>query len=58
MLPRPFGTGAELLAQCAETGFSIARLMRENERTWRSDAEIDAGLLHIWEVMADCIHPG
>ena len=58
VLPRPFGTGAQLLAQCAETGFSIPRLMRENERTWRSDAEIDAGLLHIWEVMADCIHSG
>lgn len=57
-LPYPFGTGAELLAHCADTGFSVARLMRENERAWRSDAEIDAGLLHVWAVMQDCIHAG
>ncbi|MCA0293953.1 MAG: L-serine ammonia-lyase [Actinobacteria bacterium] len=57
-LPHPFGTGEELLAACAETGFSVARLMRENERVWRTDAEIDAGLLHIWDVMQECIHHG
>ncbi len=58
VLPFPFRTGAELLAHCAETGFSVARLMRENERVWRSDAEIDAELLHIWSVMQDCVHHG
>lgn len=54
----PFASGSELLAHCASTGYSIARLMRENERTWRSDAEIDAGLLHLWDVMSECIHAG
>ena len=58
VLPYPFGTGAQLLAHCEETGFSVARLMRENERVWRTDAEIDAGLLHIWSVMQDCVHHG
>ncbi len=58
VLPFPFRTGAELLAHCATTGFSVARLMRENERVWRSDAEIDAELLHIWSVMQDCVHHG
>ncbi|MBN9104588.1 MAG: L-serine ammonia-lyase [Propionibacteriaceae bacterium] len=58
VLPHPFASGAELLAQCEETGFSVARLMRENERVWRSDAEIDAGLLHIWSVMEECVHHG
>jgi L-serine dehydratase len=58
VLPYPFGSGAELLAHCQETGFSIARVMRENERVWRSDAEIDAGLLHVWEVMEECVHHG
>mgnify|MGYP003818052607 FL=1 len=57
-LPYPFSSGAELLAHCQETGFSPARLMRENERVWRSDAEIDAGLLQLWQVMAECIHHG
>ncbi len=58
VLPYPFASGAELLHHCADTGFSIARLVRENERVWRSDAEIDRGLLHLWEVMSDCIHRG
>ncbi|MCL4722514.1 MAG: L-serine ammonia-lyase, partial [Gammaproteobacteria bacterium] len=58
VLPYPFRTGAELLAHCNETGFSVSRLMRANERVWRTDAEIDAGLLHIWSVMQDCIHAG
>ncbi|MCC6495255.1 MAG: L-serine ammonia-lyase [Propionibacteriaceae bacterium] len=58
VLPFPFRTGAELLAHCEATGFSVARLMRENERVWRSDDEIDAGLLHVWAVMQECIHHG
>jgi L-serine dehydratase len=29
--------------------------MRRNERHWRSDAEIDAGLLRIWHVMQACV---
>ncbi len=58
VVPYPFASSAELLAHCRETGFSMARLIRENERVWRSDAEIDAGLLHLWEVMGDCIHRG
>lgn len=57
-VPYPFATGAQLLAHCAQTGFSVARLMRQNERAWRSDAEIDAGLLHLWQVMQGCIHRG
>lgn len=57
-VPYPFASGAELLAHCESTGFSVARLMRENERVWRTDAEIDAGLLHLWDVMAECIHHG
>ena len=58
VLPFPFRTGKELLTHCAETGFSVARLMRENERVWRPDEEIDAELLHIWAVMQECIHHG
>lgn len=32
--------------------------MRRNERHWRSDTEIDAGLLKIWRVMQDCVERG
>jgi L-serine dehydratase len=58
VLPHPFHSGAELLALCAHEGLSIAALMRRNERHWRSDADIDAGLLTIWQVMQDCVARG
>ncbi|MCW5952648.1 MAG: L-serine ammonia-lyase [Propionibacteriaceae bacterium] len=57
-VPYPFTSGAELLEQCRLTGFSVGRLVRENERAWRTDAEIDAGLLHLWAVMEECIGNG
>ncbi len=58
VLPLPFHSGAELLAQCRAHGLSIAALMRRNERHWRDDAAIDTGLLHIWQVMQDCVQRG
>ena len=57
-LPHPFHSGDELLRRAQEVGGSIATVMRHNERHWRSDAEIDAGLLKIWRVMQDCVVRG
>ena len=57
-LPLPFHSGAELLALCTREQTSIAGLMRRNEQHWRTDAEIDAGLLQIWQVMQDCVARG
>jgi L-serine dehydratase len=58
VLPHPFHSGDELLRQCRLHRFGIAEIMRRNERHWRSDAEIDAGLLKIWQVMQDCVARG
>ncbi|OYU89475.1 MAG: L-serine ammonia-lyase, partial [Burkholderiales bacterium PBB5] len=58
VLPLPFHSGAELLAQCATQGLGIAGVMRRNEQHWRSDADIDAGLLRIWAVMQACVQRG
>ena len=58
VLPLPFHSGAELLALTQREGCSIAEVMRRNERHWRSDAEIDAGLLTIWSVMRKCVERG
>lgn len=58
VLPFPFRSGAELLELAGSEGCSIAELMRRNERHWRSDAEIDAGLLRIWGVMQACVKRG
>jgi len=57
-LPLPFRSGDELLALCDRENTSIAGIMRRNERAWRSDAEIDAGLLKIWHVMQACVVRG
>jgi L-serine dehydratase len=58
ILPHPFRSGEELLARAHGLGGSIADVMRHNERHWRSDAEIDAGLLNIWRVMQGCVARG
>ena len=57
-LPHPFRSGDELLARARAVGGSIATVMRRNENHWRTDAEIDAGLLRIWRVMQDCVVRG
>lgn len=58
VLPLPFRSGAELLEVCAREKLTIAQVMRANERHWRTDAEIDAGLLRIWRAMQDCVARG
>ena len=58
VLPLPFHSGDELLLRCRELGGSIAQVMRRNEQHWRTDAEIDAGLLSIWAVMQACVKRG
>jgi L-serine dehydratase len=56
--PYPFESGAELLAKCREHGLELFELVMANERTWRSDEEIRAGLLLIWNVMQGCVARG
>jgi L-serine dehydratase len=58
VLPLPFHSGEELLVLTQRERLSIAQVMRINERHWRSDAQIDAGLLKIWQVMQDCVARG
>jgi L-serine dehydratase len=57
LVPYPFQTAAELLALCGSDR-SISQIMLENEQVWRSETEIRQGLLHIWQVMQDCVKRG
>jgi len=57
-LPMPIDSAADLLRHCRESGLTIPEVVRRNEQTWRSDAEIDAGLDRIWTAMRDCAHRG
>jgi L-serine dehydratase len=57
-LAHPFHSGDELLRQCEKSSLSIAALMFANERAWRSDTEITAGLRELWQAMQDCTARG
>jgi L-serine dehydratase len=54
----PFATGEDLLEVTTATGLSISEVMLANERSWRSEAEVRAGLLEIWRVMRECVEQG
>ncbi len=56
--PFPFDSGARLLEHGKAQGLEIHELMMARERTWRSEAEVRAGLLRIWKVMQDCVRRG
>lgn len=57
-LPHPFDTSISLLVRADAAGLSIAELQRANERAFRSDAEISAGIERIWTAMQACIARG
>jgi L-serine dehydratase len=57
-LPYSYRSADELLGLTAREGCSIAEIVRRNERLWRTDAEIDAGLLAIWRAMQACVERG
>jgi L-serine dehydratase len=54
----PFRSAAELLELTRETDLPIAEIVRHNERRWRTDGEIDEGLLRIWRTMQGCVERG
>jgi L-serine dehydratase len=58
VLPLPFGSGEELLAQAQRAGLTIDDLMRANEEALRPAAEVDARLARIWSVMQACVERG
>ncbi|MBT2444490.1 L-serine ammonia-lyase [Streptomyces sp. ISL-36] len=57
-VPFPFDSAAELLAHCAREGLAISDIMLANEQAWRPEADVRAGLLHLWSVMQECVERG
>jgi L-serine dehydratase len=57
-LPYPFKSGDQLLALCAKHDMRIAEIMMANEKVWRSEEEIRAGLMNIWNAMEACMERG
>ncbi len=57
-LPLPFASARTLLALCERHGLAISGVMLRNERAWRPEAEVRAGLLAIWAAMQQCVRRG
>lgn len=56
--PYPFADGGGLLMQAEKSGLSIPELVYQNERSWRSKAEVEQQLQAIWEAMQACVQKG
>ena len=57
-VPYDFATGDQLMSHCAATGLRVSDVMLANECARRPEAEVRAGLLRIWAVMAECVRNG
>jgi L-serine dehydratase len=58
ILPFPIELGEELLAYCTSQRCGIDEIVMRNELTWRTKEQVEAGLMHIWNVMSACVHRG
>ena len=58
VLPYDFSSADELLMLCETHGLRVSQLMMENEKVWRSEDEIRAGLMHLWRAMQACVELG
>jgi len=56
--PFPTEKGSELLKFCDAEGKSISEIILENEKSLRSEEEIDHQLKAIWDVMLDSMYVG
>ena len=57
-LPYAFTSGEQLLALCQQHNVSISELMLANEKAWRSEEDINNGIMELWRVMERCIARG
>jgi L-serine dehydratase len=57
-LPYPIQKAEELSHWTKKMNIAISEVVINNELTWRTHEEINAGLLNIWEVMKQCMFRG
>ena len=57
-IPYPFHSGEELLELGEKHGLTIWQIMLANESASRSEAQVRAGVLRLWQTMQDCIERG
>ncbi len=57
-VPFQFTKAKDLIRLCQEQNCPISQIVLRNELTWRSENEIRAKLLEIWEAMQACVERG
>jgi L-serine dehydratase len=58
VLPYDFDSAVQLLDLCERHQLRISELMMANEKVWRPEAEIRAGLMKLWHAMQACVEQG
>ena len=56
--PYPIDKAAELLDYCQKENKKISEIVYENEKSMRSEEEINHELMRIWNTMLECIYIG
>ncbi|WP_042244707.1 L-serine ammonia-lyase [Jejuia pallidilutea] len=56
--PYPIDKGTELLQYCKQLNKPISQVVLENEKSIRTETEINAQLQRIWDTMLECIYIG
>ncbi len=57
-LPFPIEKEKDILKYMKETGLGIYDVVYKNELAWRSEEQIDADILDLWQTMKACIYRG
>ena len=56
--PYPIAKGTDLLKFCNVLNLPISKVVLENEKSIRSEKDIDTEIKRIWETMLECMHIG
>ncbi|MDC6389746.1 L-serine ammonia-lyase [Maribacter sp. PR1] len=56
--PYPIENGKELLEACSKASKNISEIVLANERSLRSDQEIDYQIKRVWNTMLECMYTG
>lgn len=56
--PFPIDKAVDVLAYCKTEGKKISEIVYENEKSMRSEEEIDHELMRIWNTMLECMYIG
>ncbi len=56
--PYPIQKGAELLTYCHDLKLPISEVVLENEKSLRSESQIDAEIQRVWSTMLECMYIG